>query len=116
MERLARVKHSSFLRKSVNYVRIKFYDTGPRCAFRANVIRANVVKTNLAAPIQVAVFLFSVLRRHGGSLESVGRRRSPPGRREGPKPVRRLPVAQAIVVHHEVRQLFIVDDVENLQL
>ncbi len=30
MERLAKDKHSSLLRKSVNYVRKKFYSTGPR--------------------------------------------------------------------------------------
>jgi hypothetical protein len=29
LERLARVKHSSLLRKSVNYCRNKFYSTGP---------------------------------------------------------------------------------------
>jgi hypothetical protein len=59
-------------------------------------------------------FPFSVLRRHGGRLEPVGRLRSPPGRREGQEPDRRLLVAQAVVVHHEVRQLFIVDDVDNI--
>jgi hypothetical protein len=30
VERLAKGKHSSLLRKSVNYVRKKFYSTGPR--------------------------------------------------------------------------------------
>jgi hypothetical protein len=29
LERVPRVKHSSLLRKSINYGRNKFYDTGP---------------------------------------------------------------------------------------
>jgi len=37
LERLARDKHSSLLRKFVNYYRKKFYSTGPRC-FQASLI------------------------------------------------------------------------------
>jgi hypothetical protein len=49
LEKLARDKHSSLLRKSVNYGRNKFYSTGPKMAF---IVLASLIKVTYDRHLQ----------------------------------------------------------------
>ncbi len=48
LERLARGKHSSLLRKSVNYGRNKFYSTGPKAGERFDETFSCVTYVNIS--------------------------------------------------------------------
>ncbi len=48
MERIARDKHSSLLRKSVNYGREKFYRIGPRCQFHKHFTNVTYSRSKIS--------------------------------------------------------------------